>query len=465
MKRRSFFIISILQVAILAESVLAHGLNDMEQLGKKLYFDSRLSSPRGQSCASCHAPQVGWTGPSSDVNTTTAVYPGTLVHRFGNRKPPAACYASTSPIFHFDQEEGLFFGGNFWDGRATGDVLGNPAADQAQGPFLNPVEQNNPDKETVVYLVCSSKTAYLFKRVAKEIFSDPSLDICQPQKTEQAYDLIGMAIGVFEDSWVVNPYRSKFDYYLFVCEKMGIDPYDLTSSHDPTGILSDFEWRGFQLFVAPNDNTGAAGQGGNCAACHVLDAVMTPTALSQVKNKIDPNHALNFVKRPPLFTDYSFDNLGVPKNPQNPFYGMDVILIDGKPINPEGANWVDPGLGGFLVNSPNPDWKAKAEENWGKHKVPTLRNVDLRPDKSFVKAYAHNGYFKSLKGIVHFYNTRDSLDRCPELVPESTALELNCWPAPEVEANLNMTELGNLGLTDYEEDAIVAFMQTLSDKH
>ena len=85
----------------------------------------------------------------------------------------------------------------------------------------------------------------------------------------------------------------------------------------------------------------------------------------------------------------------------------------------------------------------------GKQKVPTLRNVDLRPARMFVKAYGHNGYFKSLEEIVHFYNTRD--------VPGAG------WPAPEVAANVNTAELGDLGLNQGEEKAIVAFMQTLND--
>ena len=83
----------------------------------------------------------------------------------------------------------------------------------------------------------------------------------------------------------------------------------------------------------------------------------------------------------------------------------------------------------------------------GKHKVPTLRNVDLRPSPEFVKAYGHNGYFKSLRSIVHFYNTRDVAN----------------WPAPEVAETVNVTEMGNLRLTSVQEKAIVAFMKTLSD--
>jgi cytochrome c peroxidase len=99
----------------------------------------------------------------------------------------------------------------------------------------------------------------------------------------------------------------------------------------------------------------------------------------------------------------------------------------------------------------------------GKQKVPTLRNVDLRPNESFVKAYAHNGYFKTLEGIVHFYNTRDVKSVCPGDFTEAQALAAGCWPPPEVSENVNTDELGDLGLTPDEEAAIVAFLKALSD--
>ncbi|MGD2063664.1 MAG: cytochrome C, partial [Nitrospirota bacterium] len=131
-------------------------------------------------------------------------------------------------------------------------------------------------------------------------------------------------------------------------------------------------------------------------------------------------------------------------------------------FNPLGTDWVDLGLGGFLDT--RPEYADLAEENDGKQKVPTLRNVDKRPYPMFVKAYGHNGYFKTLKGIVHFYNTRDVLPVCADpLTPMEEALAQNCWPEPEVTENVNTDELGDLGLTDEDEDAIVAFLKTLSD--
>ena len=104
----------------------------------------------------------------------------------------------------------------------------------------------------------------------------------------------------------------------------------------------------------------------------------------------------------PLFTDFGYDNLGVPKNPDNPFYDMPTAW------NPDGENWVDYGLGGYLKSAGyDPE---VYEPELGKQKVPTLRNVDLRPSEDFVKAYGHNGYFKSLEDIVFFYHWRAMMD-------------------------------------------------------
>lgn len=376
-------------------------LTAIEQLGKNIFFD-RISSPDSMSCADCHAPSVGWTGPIPGINLHGAVYRGAVPNRFGNRKPPSSGYATLSPVFHYNVEEGIFIGGNFWDGRATGEGLGNPAADQALGPFLNPVEQNNPSKKAVLEQIADSRYAWLWEAVWGEPISTES-DV----KIDENYDRIGLSIAAYEDSNEVNQYSSKYDYFL-------IGEVELT----------ELERWGLELF------NGKA----QCSACHP---------------------SLGIDDNPPLFTDFTFDNLGVPKNPKNPFYEMDkVYLDDGTPINPEGKDWIDQGLGGFLATLSEEYFEAidlnKADavaENIGKHKVPTLRNVGKRPGEYLPKAYSHNGVFKSLKEIVHFYNTRD----------------IEVWPDPEVWENINTDELGNLGLTEEEEEAIVAFMLTLSD--
>jgi cytochrome c peroxidase len=363
-------------------------LTRKEQLGKFLFFDEALSLNGNQSCATCHAPGVGWTGPDSEVNAHSVVYEGSIPRAFGDRKPPSSAYATQSPILSRDKK-GLFVGGNFWDGRATGEKLGNAAADQAQGPFLNPKEQALAAPADVVTKVCAASYAPLFKKVWGG-------NICNPTKVDEAYDAIGLSIAAYEGSPEVNAFSSKYD-----------------QSFKGKVKLTKLEQKGLALFQGK----------GKCKLCHLTG-----------KNA--------------LFTDFTFDNLGIPKNPENPVYDY----------NPR---FIDPGLGGFLAS--RQDYEEYAEESMGMHKVPTLRNVDLRPYPEFVKAYGHNGYFKSLWGIVHFYNTRDVLPTCPGQDTEAQALAANCWPAPEVAENVNTAELGDLGLTLAEEQAIVAFLQTLSD--
>jgi cytochrome c peroxidase len=405
-------------------------LSPIELLGKELFFDENLSTPPGMSCAVCHGPAAGWTGPDSGINAGPAVYPGIVPTRFGNRKPPTSAYGGDSPILYYDEDEELFIGGMFWDGRATGEGLGDPLADQALGPFLNPLEQNTPKPKLICIKVRQSPYAHLFESVWGPI------DCAKNVAT--FYSQVGLSIAAYEASSEVNPFDSKYDVYLASCMAAGNAAVACASGDgdkavlDPDGVFSALEFLGLQLFVAPNDNDGEIepGEGGNCAACHVTEFVS--------------GHA-------PVFTDFTYDNLGLPRNPENPFYDMPPKW------NPLGEDWVDLGLGSFLQGTM--DYAHLASENFGKVKVPTLRNVDRRPTDDFVKAYGHNGYFKSLKEITHFYSTRDMLPLCDEFGTPG----VNCWPEPEYAETVNGDELGQLALTDDMEDAIVAFMEALSD--
>lgn len=400
-------------------------LTPVERLGKELFFDA-ISEPASQSCASCHLSKAGWTGGIAGINIHGAVYRGAQRQRFGNRKPPTVAYAPFSPVLHFNMGEGVFVGGMLWDGRATGEELGNPAADQALGPFLVDPEQNMPSEQAVCVVVAASKYADLFE----EVWGAGSLD-CSDAGVDAMYDRVGLSIAAYEGSHEVSPFDSVFDDYWSACLAAGNDPEECGKAEgdkavlDPDGILTDQEFDGLIEF------------GEYCSACHVSH-VPGPGGL------------------PPLFTDFTFENIGVPKNPENPFYRMDEVLgDDGLPINPDGDAFIDLGLGGFLADHPNPVWQAMAAENDGKHKVPTVRNVDKRAGFGFPKAYMHNGVFKSLEEVVHFYNTRD--------VPAEG------WPPPEVDRNVNReilegVPLGNLELDDEAEAAIVAFLKTLNDR-
>jgi len=403
------------------ETAIASELTPEQQLGKELFFDKISQPARSQSCASCHLPEAGWTGGIPGVNLHGAVYRGADPQRFGNRKPPTSAYATFGPVFHFDGTE--FVGGSFWDGRATGERLGNPAADQALGPFLAPVEQNMPSKVAVCRRVERARYALLFE----EVWGPGSLD-CSDTGSEGTYDRIGLSIAAYEASPEVSPFSSKFDAYWALCLAAGNDPADCGQAEgdqavlDPMGVLSAQEFDGLIEF------------GEYCSACHV-------------------SHIPGPGGVPPLFTDFTFENIGVPRNPENPFYRMDEqFLDDGSAINPLGDDFVDFGLGDFLRT--RPEWADMAYANDGKMKVPTVRNVDQRRGQGFPKAYMHNGVFKTLEEVVHFYNTRD--------VPDEG------WPPPEVDRNVNSdilegVPLGNLELDQEAEDAIVAFLKTLND--
>ena len=329
-------------------SATVSALTPKEALGKKLYFDETLSEPNGQACASCHLPSAGFADPDQNLPVSEGVIPG----RFGGRNSPTASYAAFIPEFTL---KGGVKGGQFWDGRAANLV------EQAKGPFLNPVEMNNPDKATVIADVIASTYTADFEAV----YGVGSLN-----NIEQAYNNIADAIASFERSTEVNPFTSKYDEVIAERE-----------------IFTAQEQRGFSLF------TGR----GKCAHCHGLGGG----------------------KNPDVFSDFSYHNIGLPRNTEFPY-----SLIS----NPE----ADLGLGAVLNN---------AKYN-GQFKTSGLRNI------SATGPYMHNGILKTLKEVVHFYNTRDIA---------------GMWPAPEVPENLDGKFVGDLGLTDAEEDDIVAFMQTLTD--
>ena len=127
-------------------------------VGGFLFNDVNLSVSRNQSCATCHEPSEGFAGAVTGVPEHGSNIQGSVTGKFGNRKPPTAAYATFTPTF--TNRNGAS-GGLFWDGRATGSVLGTPAADQALGPFLNPVEQALPDAACLVYRVRNAREHYI----------------------------------------------------------------------------------------------------------------------------------------------------------------------------------------------------------------------------------------------------------------------------------------------------------------
>src|SRR6201982_979032 len=140
-------------------------VQQIELLGKLLLYDKELSVNRNEACAFCHMPEAGFAGPISEINRATGSYTGSVRTRFSERKPQSHAYAPLSPVLHYNPGQGDLVGGNFWDMRATGRRLGNPAAEQAQGPPTNPVEMGLPDFACAVYRASQRPYRGLFETV------------------------------------------------------------------------------------------------------------------------------------------------------------------------------------------------------------------------------------------------------------------------------------------------------------
>jgi cytochrome c peroxidase len=414
-------------------------------LGKLLLFDKHLSVKENEACSFCHTPETGFTGPIQSLNLSTVSYPGSVRTRFSQRKPQSYMYAAFAPVLHYNSLQGDFVGGNFWDMRASGYRLQSPSAEQAQGPPTNPVEMGLPDSACLAYRLSKAPYRKLFEQVSgadsfaiawptdvervcstpgPPLDSDPypvHLSAADRQRTDRVYDGFGLAAAAYEASPEISPFSSKYDFV-----------------QAGKAAFTTEETRGYALF------RGKA----RCNECH---------------RDGGPSEE-------PLFTDFTASNLGVPGNPAVRFYFEAAPDKSGYSANPQGASYTDEGVGYFLRKlkslsgqlNPNSKWIALAPKFDGKFQVPTLRNVDMRPNPQFVKAYMHNGYFKSLKEVVHFYNTRDVLPAC---TPGDPGEKTTCWPPAECPTNVNKRQLGDLKLTVEEENDLVAFMKTLTDNY
>jgi cytochrome c peroxidase len=424
-------------------SVPDNQVQQIELLGKLMLFDKELSVNRNEACAFCHMPETGFTGPISELNRTTGSYPGSVRTRFSERKPQTHTYAPLAPVLHYNEGQGDLVGGNFWDMRATGRRLGNPAAEQAEGPPVNPTEMGLPDTACSVYRASLRPYRVLFEAVwgpqafavtwpadVEQVCNTPGpppsndpapvhLSAVDRGRATATFDQMAQSIAGYEASHEVTAFSSKYDAVLA-----------------GNAQFTPQEQQGYDVFRGK----------GRCNECH---------------RDGGPGED-------PLFTDFTASNIGTPANPNLPYYFENLPDDRGYVANKDGSTFVDGGVGAFLfsghpLSQPSAidaRWKPLASQNRGRFQVPTLRNVDKRPSPDFVKAYGHNGYFKSLKEIVHFYNTRDVLARC---VPHDPREGTGCWPAPETTENLNTSKTGKLGLTEQEEDALVAFLRTLTD--
>jgi len=427
------------------------GMRLVQLLGKLELFDRTISVNENLACSSCHMPYAGFSGPIPSVNLSMGQYPGSVLFRFGKRKPQSYTYSPFYPALDFNQTQQDFYGGNFWDLRATGYKLQSADAEQAQHPVLDTQEHGFPDAACIVFAVSRSPYRPLFEQIwGKQAFDirwpPHTAEICRTPggaailhgdptpiplsrldrgRATAAFDQFALSITAYERSEDVSAFSSKFDAFLKGNAQLTAD-----------------EMAGWEVY------RGKA----KCNTCH-LDGTQSGGGMVTMPASLAP-----------LFTDFTSGNLGLPRNPRNPIYFEDVPDPFGFTPNPAGPAFTDLGVGLFLRSqaggvNPNSAWTRLAPLFDGKMQVSTVRNVDMRPCTGFVRAYMHNGYLKSLKEVVHFYNTRDKFPNCD---PGSPGEKVTCWPPPEVTANMDMT-IGNLGLSDAEEDQIVAFMRTLTD--
>lgn len=329
------------------------GLSDSALIGKLIFFDKNLSEPIGISCANCHSPMSGFSDPRHTPFSEGATQQHSL------RNAPAISYMGFAPNRRAEIVRGAWetVGGFFWDGKA--EFLNQ----QALFPMMNPQEMNN---HSFSMLADKLRKASYYPKLEK-LFGKENLADSQ---TIAFYAVT--CLQAFELSHQVNQFTSKFDFYLQGKVK-----------------LTAQEMRGMELF---NDSSKT-----KCNLCHL--SVPTTYASS---DKI-------------LFTDYSYDNIGLPKNP----------LQKGEPI--------DSGLAIFERRNPL---------EVGRFKTPTLRNIAI------TAPYMHSGIFATLEEVLEFYNVRDVDAR---------------FAHPEVKENINAIELGNLKLTKQEMDDMIAFFKTLTD--
>ncbi len=374
-------------------------LSSRAEMGKKLFFEPRLSASGKMSCASCHSPAHAF-GPSNDLSVQIG---GKDLKLQGIRAAPNLTYSRETPPFSIgpsDDDAPIKTaqnaqnplpltpqGGLFWDGRASS------LKQQALGPLMNPLEMANTSKKELAQNI---KNLNYYKDLKKLI---------DPQKISEDGSLISEVMFLIaryqSEDRVFAAFDSKYDLYLQ-------QKVQLTAA----------EKRGLTLFEAPDK--------GNCAACHIS----TPRAKGQ----------------PPLFTDFEYVALGVPRNLEikanlNPtFYDLGIC---------------GPGRTDFYVTEVS---------NCGLFRTPTLRNVALR------KAFFHNGIYHNLKDVINFYVNRDSRpERVYPKLANGKVDKFNDMP-PKYLDNINFSDapftqkLGSApALSDAEVQDLISFLATLTD--
>jgi cytochrome c peroxidase len=372
-------------------STAAGGAPDAVEIGRRLFFDDRLSEPRGTSCASCHDPARAFAGGHASA---FGVARGSRAGHFARRNTPSLLYLAFVPRFHYYQEEDAPqaspFGGFFWDGRA------DSIAALVRQPLLNPDEMNNRDLTQIATKLRAAGYTADLQRLFGGAAAGAEDD--EDDAAEAVVGRLGRALEAFLTSPAMAPFSSKYDAYV-----------------RGRAVLSPGEALGLKLFKDPDK--------GNCASCHLL-TVSSPT----------PQRS--------MFTDYGYDAIAVPRNPQliaarHAGGGFDLGLCERRDRQ---------------VPSDDEKWCAS-------FRTPSLRNVAARP------AFMHNGAFTNLRDVVAFYATRAT----DPMRWYKSRVKFDDVP-PKLRGQVNINSIpynrrtGDVApLDDREVDAIVEFLRTLTD--
>ena len=334
-------------------------LSPLAAAGEALFFDTSLSASGQQSCGTCHVPARAFTADPATDQGLPVPLGGPNMDLPGFRNTPSLMYAAFTPPFAL--EGGTPSGGFFRDGRASS------LAVQAEQPFVTAFEMANADAaEVAARLEASPATLALFESAfGSARLSDPEATLAS----------IGQAIAAFEtEAPQFAPFSSKYDAWLA-----------------GRAQLSAAEQRGLALFNDPAK--------GNCTACH-------PSERGPYSE-----HA--------LFTDFTYDNVGVPRNwsipanlpaPHSPVSGVPLGYVPAQSQLPAGSEyaWYDLGLcGPFAPSADDPHPRpafTQITSLCGLFKVPTLRNVAM------TAPYFHNGALPTLHKVLEWYVTRDIND-------------------------------------------------------
>jgi cytochrome c peroxidase len=360
-------------------------------VGQKMFFDTALSGSGQTACATCHDPNNAY----APGNALAVQLGGKSMNLFGTRAVPSLRYKQYTPpyadlLVNPDGYSAPGPGGGFTqDGRAP------TLADQAMIPLLAVNEMANKSRADVVEKISRSDYADLFRAAfGADAFARPDEAFRHAAEALQAFQL---------EDYSFHPFSSKYD--LHVRHKIG-------------GQFTDAEKRGLGVFLDPNK--------GNCAACHFTGAGLQGSS--------------------GLFTDYSYEAIGVPRN-------MEI------PANRDRTHF-DLGL------CARPDHSLPRYKQYcGMFKTPTLRNVATR------KVFFHNGQIKSLRDAVRFYNTRDTNPELWYPTVRGVVQKFNDLPQP-FQANIDrqapligQTAGSTPVLTEEDIDDLVAFLNTLTDDY